>query len=392
MAFYLSLCLVLFAVSPALVSVEAHPARAQRAQAIYFMSNQATNSILSVPIAKNGTLMDGRSINTGGAGANLIDSMTGQPAAPDALASQGSVTIAGNMLFAVNAGSNTASMFKINENDPTQLMAVGSAAQTMGDFPVSIAVAKNAQIACVAHTGSNAGVSCSNFDAQTGFCGFDAVRPFALGQTDPPTGPLNDVAHTFFDEKEQNLITTVKGDPTKNNTGFVSTFKVSQGAVDMKGQQTSPNGTAVLFGTKQIPNTNRLLATDASFGFTILDMKNLAQPIAMTAVSGQKATCWATISPATGTGFVTDVGVNSLVEADLKTGGIVKEVQPDNGNPGMIDLVAAGSMVYALSPGNGTTPASIAVFDVSGGPGSAKAIQNFAVQGADKNSQGMAVF
>lgn len=86
------------------------------------------------------------------------------------------------------------------------------------------------------------------------------------------------------------------------------------------------------------------------------------------------------------------MGKNTLVEADLNNGSIISKAVPSNGNPGMIDLVAAGNKVYALSPGNGTASASVAVFDVSAGPGKAKAIQNFAVDGADKNSQGMAFF
>lgn len=81
---------------------------------------------------------------------------------------------------------------------------------------------------------------------------------------------------------------------------------------------------------------------------------------------------------------------NRLVEADLANGTIISNITPPNENPGMIDLVAAGNHVYALSPGNGTTPASVAVFDISGGPGTAEAVQNFAVNGADKSAQGIA--
>lgn len=87
--------------------------------------------------------------------------------------------------------------------------------------------------------------------------------------------------------------------------------------------------------------------------------------------------------------FVTDVAKNRLIEANLATGAIVSETVPPNDNPGMIDLAVAGNHVYALSPGN---LASVVVFDISGGPGTAKAVQNFAVNGADKSAQGMAFF
>jgi hypothetical protein len=110
------------------------------------------------------------------------------------------------------------------------------------------------------------------------------------------------------------------------------------------------------------------------------------------APAAQLATCWSTISQSTGTGFVTDVGVNRLVEMDLMTGEVVGEVNSGNGNPGMLDLQASGVMVYALAPGNGSTAASVAVFDVSGERGVGREVQNFGVQGADNRAMGMAFF
>lgn len=185
----------------------------------------------------------------------------------------------------------------------------------------------------------------------------------------------------------------VKGNPMDASgafPGFVSSFAVANGAVATTDTQTTPQGTAVLFGTALIPGTNMVLTTDASFGSATLDLDNLAAPVAMTPLEGQAATCWATVSSATGTGFVTDVGANRLAEVDLQTGALVADLQSQNGNPGMIDLQAAGGMVYALAPGNGTTPAAVTVFDVSGGKGTAKEVQNFVVEGADNRAMGMA--
>jgi hypothetical protein len=70
-----------------------------QAKAIYFMTNQATNSVIAIPVSANGTLSGGTSIGTRGAGSNLIDTATNEPAAPDALASQGSVKVEGNVSF-----------------------------------------------------------------------------------------------------------------------------------------------------------------------------------------------------------------------------------------------------------------------------------------------------
>lgn len=296
------------------------------------------------------------------------------------------------MLFAVNAGSNTLSMFAIDPTNPTSLTMIGQPGATGGDFPTSAAASTDLNMTCVAHTGANSGVSCAKFDATTGLGTFDAIRPFNLGQTDPPTGPLNGIGDTFFAEDSSALITTVKGNPMANNTGFVSTFPVANGCVSTQDTRVSPAGTAVLFGTALIPGTNTVLATDASFGSATLNLQNLSAPIATTKLADQKATCWAAVSELTGTGFVTDVGVNHLVEVDLDSGALINELNSTNGNPGLIDLQTAGSNVFALSPGNGTTPCAVTVFDISGGSGTAKEIQNFVVQGADKNAQGMALY
>jgi hypothetical protein len=58
------------------------------AQAVYFMTNAAQNSIVALKVAADGTLSDGSITPTGGAGMNGIDSATGGPAAPDALFSR----------------------------------------------------------------------------------------------------------------------------------------------------------------------------------------------------------------------------------------------------------------------------------------------------------------
>jgi hypothetical protein len=220
------------------------------------------------------------------------------------------------------------------------------------------------------------------------------LRPFNIGQSTPPVGPTNTVSHTFFNEDSSALITTVKGDPTKNNTGFLSVFPVENGVVCTKDVQSSPNGTAVLFGSALIPGTaNKFLTTDASFGSAIvsLDSNNIGSISGVNKIADQKATCWSVVSDASGTGFVTDVGVNHIVEVNLNTGAQIRSLNLTNGNPGLIDMAAGGTFVYALSPGNGKIKTAVTVLDVSGGPGTAKEIQNFNPTGAGANSQGMTI-
>jgi hypothetical protein len=67
------------------------------AQAIYLITNDASNAVAAVPIGADGMLSAGTVTPTGGDGANLINGATNEPAAPDALFSQSSLTIAGNV-------------------------------------------------------------------------------------------------------------------------------------------------------------------------------------------------------------------------------------------------------------------------------------------------------
>lgn len=367
-------------------------------KAIYFLTNDAENAVVAVPIGANGMLSKGTVTKTGGAGSISVDAK-GEPATPDALVAQSSLTVVGNNVFAVNAGSNTLTMMTISSGDPTSLSPVGKPVAVPGEFPNTVAASAKNKLACVGTTGAVAGISCATFSAK-GLGKMDALRPFDLGQKTPPVGPLNTVSQTFFSSDETALYTTVKGDPTVNNTGFLSMFPVqaSQGAaaLSQKDVRSSPNGTAVLFGSATMPNDpSSLFVTDASFGAAVLkvDSKGQASVIGSQAIKDQAATCWATISDVTNSAFVTDVGKDRVIEMSLKDASIIKQLDLSaNGDPGFIDLRAAGNFVYALSPGNGTTNAAITVLDVSGGQGSMKQVQRFDLGCmAGKTAQGMAV-
>jgi len=293
-------------------------------------------------------------------------------------------------------------MFAIDAKDATKLTMVGKPVAVTGEFPNTVAASQKNKVVCVGSSGAKAGVSCSSFCAATGMGEMDKLREFDLKQSTPPTGPLNTVSQVFFSEDESTLFTTVKGDPTKNNTGFLANFPVTssrmhardqraRATVSDAGSRSSPNGTAVLFGSSIIPGSTDLFVTDASFGGAVLSIsKDAATVKGQAAIDGQKATCWVAISPATKTAFVTDVATNRVVEMSVTDASIVGQIDLSaNGDPGLIDLKAAGNFVYALSPGNGTTQAAITVLDAN----SKKQVQHFQLEsmGAGKNSQGMAV-
>jgi hypothetical protein len=288
-------------------------------------------------------------------------------------------------------------MLAIDPQDPTKLSLVGAPVALPGEFPVTVAASAKNQLVCVGMTGAKAGVSCASYSA-SGIGAMDGLRAFDLGQTTPPAGPLNTVSQVFFSGDESTLFTTVKGDPTVNNTGFLAAFPLDKScssksaSVAQQGTQSSPNGTAVLFGASTIPGSTNLFVTDASFGGAVLavDGGGVASTVGKGVVDGQAATCWATVNLATNTAFVTDVAVNRLVQMSLTDATIVGQIDLSaNGDPGLIDLRAAGNFVYALSPGNGTTSPSVTVVDAT----KACQVQHFQLQGlgVSKSAMGMAV-
>ncbi|KAI8944692.1 hypothetical protein F4801DRAFT_192565 [Xylaria longipes] len=394
-----------FVLAPLVLQVLARPHCTSPAngKAIYMLSNEQRNAVLALPIGKHGLFVAGTGTLTATGGSGMAGlHADNQPAAPDALFSQSSVTVAGNNLFAVNPGSNTVSMFAISRHDPTKLTLIGEPVAVPGEFPVTVAASERNKVVCVGSSGAAAGVSCSTFSAQ-GIGAMDSLRAFDIGQTTPPVGPTNTVSHVFLSEDESTVFTTVKGDPATNKTGFLAAFPVispsdckARASVGQQGMRSSPAGTAVLFGSSTITGSDNIFVADASFGAAVLTNggANTAE-VAFTvkgkgAIDGQLATCWSVISPATKTAFVTDVGVNRLVEMSLEDASIKNVIDlSENGDPGLIDLRAAGNLVYALSPGNGTTPAAVTVVDVV----TKKQVQHFQLEGIDfgKNAQGMAM-
>lgn len=68
------------------------------AKAVYFIDNlSGGNSVIALNVAADGTLSNGTVTATGGNGGSGLDA-SGQPASPDALASQGSVKAVDNVL------------------------------------------------------------------------------------------------------------------------------------------------------------------------------------------------------------------------------------------------------------------------------------------------------
>ena len=75
--------------------------------------------------------------------------------------------------------------------------------------------------------------------------------------------------------------------PAVNNTGFLSIFPVEQqggaaACLSNKDVRSSPDGTAVLFGSSTIPNSNNLFVTDGACFVTNADKNPTLTIMALT--------------------------------------------------------------------------------------------------------------
>lgn len=277
----------------------------ETAKAIYFQTNQKANAIVSLAVHGNGTLSEGQFTYTNGSGASMLSAATKTTAAPDGLSSQGSVVVVGNILFAINSGDNSVSMFCIDENDPKIIHLVGESASVPGDFPVRVAASALNGLVCVGTSGSRSGVACAPYAPNVGIGQMDFLTPVRLDQLNPPVGPLNTFSQVKFSEAESYLITTVKDDPSGNKTGFVSTFTVSrsyltgEARVSASGAQNILNITVALFGFEQIPSSSKYFSADPGYGaaiFSVVERMETAVLLHKQPIFDQMATCWVAIS------------------------------------------------------------------------------------------------
>ncbi|KAF9267721.1 hypothetical protein L218DRAFT_854401 [Marasmius fiardii PR-910] len=378
--------------------------------AAYFITNEPDNNfIVSADIGGDGRLTLRQAVATGGHGLH-----GGPTADPDPLFSQGAIKVssANNMLATVNAGSNTISLFNIDQNDPAKLDRVGSPIGSGGEFPISVSFNKAGDRLCALNGGEVNSVSCFKVDNQNGLVPAAGTnRPLKLNQTTPANGPPGTASQLLFSEDEKQLVVSVKGVPPK--PGFFAVWDVDQnGALSKDFRSVAPAKGGVLpFSMTIVPGANAILSTDPGVGFTIFDMSASSKDSTSVAagkssavtIDGQKATCWSSFSPKTGNFYLTDIGTSNVVEVKVdKTtlkGSVVKQYN-QGANSGTIDnnIASIGDKDFLYILSANATRLDVLSLDA---PGQAKNIQKLDLAGPAKaselkitgsNLQGMATF
>ncbi len=164
--------------------VEAPAGAATTAHAVFVQTNNPSgNAVRVYDRAANGKLSFAASYATGGLGGSTVGAPT------DALSSQGSLTFdaADGLLFAVNAGSDTVTVFAVSGDQLRRTQVVASG----GDFPISVTAGHG--LVYVLNGGGTGSVSGYQVNGDQLVPISGSIRSLGFNNTTPPNFLLSPV-------------------------------------------------------------------------------------------------------------------------------------------------------------------------------------------------------
>ena len=338
-----------------------------------FVQNNSTdgNGIAAYHRNPDGTLSYLTTYPTGGLGGRESGAVT------DPLASQGSLVLVrdAGLLLAVNAGSNTISVFRV-EGEQLQLTQV---LDSGGSFPTGFAVRDD--LVYVQDGGGQGAVSGYRIAGRKLHPIEGSTRTLDLGNTPNPFF-LASTAEVGFTPDGAHLIVTTK------THGTVDVFSVGRdGRLSSTAVKNAPAGPvpfAFAFDT-----SGRLIlnfaGTSSLEAFTV-NGDNTITPVTAPVSDTQAALCW--VTSAAGFEYTTNTASGDLSQFSIPSAGTPVLVNPiaAGGVPGATDSGAAGgSFLYVQSGTSGT----VHVFAIGAG-GSLTSIQVATVPDGD-DQEGIAV-
>ncbi|KAJ7337356.1 hypothetical protein DFH08DRAFT_876586 [Mycena albidolilacea] len=330
---------------------------AQGPGGIYWMSNEPTgNFVFTANLDANGKMLFGDAVYAGGNGAH----MGPDTSKPNALQSQGSVKVVNDKLVVVNAGSDTASIFQIDFQNPAFIRMIGQPISTMGNFPVSATIDTKSGNVCILNAGQTNGVSCYSVDLRKGLVPIqNSVRSLNLKLTTPPANPDNTPSQILFSDDGKRLFASVKG--SKGNTGFVAVWTVNDdGSLSPDFVKNTPNGGANPASLTIVRGADALMNTDIGKGINILDFGNGSRQAKTQdlQIGGSSHTAWGEFSDATKNYYISDSDTAIYTELsidpkNLQVKGVKQYPQKKGSFPidQEVALIDGKDTAYLLSPG-----------------------------------------
>ena len=301
--------------------------------AVYTITNQvAGNAVVVFARATDGTLTAAGSFATGGTGTGA------------SLGSQGSVAVSkdGQLVFAVNAGSNDISVLRAGTIGLTLLSRTSSG----GTLPISVTVSGN--LVYVLNAGGAGNISGFTLD------GAGVLTPIA-GSAQPLSGSATNPAEVSFSPDGRQLVVTEKG------TNLIDVYAVDfNGVAGDRESFTSAGGTpfGFTFGPRK-----ELLVTEAgapgSASSYALNPGGNPRILSGTVVTHQGAPCWAVITADGRFGF-TGNGSGSVSGFSIRPNGRIELLDAN----GASAVLSGGVNDIALSNGS----RYLYVLQISNGP------------------------
>ena len=239
-------------------------------RAVYTLTNQiAGNAVAVFARAGDGSLTAAGSFSTGGAGTGA------------GLGSQGAVTLSndGRLLFAVNAGSNDVSVFRV---DP-QGLSLLSRTPSGGTLPTSVTVSRN--VVYVLNTGGAGNISGFTVGSTGG------LTPIA-GSTKSLSTAAAGPAEVSFSPDGRELVVTEKG------TSLLDVYPVDKnGVAGERTSYTSAGGTpfGFAFGPRNLLFVSEAAAPGSASSYAVNKEGNL-QVISGAVLTHHGAPCWAVVT------------------------------------------------------------------------------------------------
>lgn len=300
--------------------------------------NTAGNQVVAYDRADNGQLTLADTYNTGGLGGVLSGSVV------DHLASQGSLAYDQNhsLLYAVNAGSNTVSVFSVRGDQLTLNQVVSSG----GTFPVSVAVHGNLVYVLNAENGG----SVQGFFSLFGRLFLIPASNRALGLNPSATPQFtNTPGQVAFSPDGSQLIVT-----TKDNGNDIDVFRVGFFGLLSPSPVVNSEPGALPFAVTFDPAGNLVVADTGIGSLVTYSLNHDGTVTQLDAVpSTQAATCW--VAPAGGFFFTSNAGsatVSGYQESGIGQLTLLGQTSTD---PGTVDASASanGQFLYVQAGKNG---------------------------------------
>jgi DNA-binding beta-propeller fold protein YncE len=288
------------------------------------------NQVVAYQRRQDGALTPSGTYATGGLGGQLTGSVV------DHTASQGSLLYdrSDGVLLAVNAGSNTISVFSVSGPHLLLRQVIGSG----GSFPVSVTVAHGEAFVLNAEEGG----SIQGFAVASGQLVQIPALHRSLGLSGTNPGEEEQFTHTpgqvaFTPDGSKLLVTTKAGGQA------IDVFKVAPSG--------GLSATPVVTADPTVPfalafdQQGRLLVAEAGGALASFQIHDDASLTAISSVATeQAATCW--VTAAGGYFYTSNAGSATLTGFSEAFGGQLKLLGDTETDAGTVDGVAAGRNLY----------------------------------------------